>query len=379
MSAARAEAERIAHDVALPLRDRTDREARWPAEVLRALGDAGLLGLHVPVELGGLGLGLRALVATCEALGRVCPSSALCFGMHCVGTAVLAAKATPLHRERYLRAIARGEHLTTLAVSETGTGSHFYLPRTAASRDGDDVLLHGQKGFVTNGAHADSYVVSTIASDAADDPGRFSCHVVDADRPGLSWGPEWAGLGMRGNSSRTLQLEGARVPASSLLGAEGDQVWYVFEVIAPYFLCAMAGTYVGLAGGILDVAIEHLRGRRHAHSGERLADSPILQHRVAELWIAVNAPRALVHDAARRVDAGESDALVPVLASKAAVADAVTLVANEAMTLCGGVAYQENALLARFLRDARAAHVMSPTTDLLKLWGGRALLGLPLL
>lgn len=379
LEALRATAEEVARDVALPARDSVDRDARWPVETMRALADAGLLGLHAPRELGGHGAGLRALVATSEALGRVCPSSGMCFGMHSVGTAVLAAKATAHQRDHYLREIAQGRHVTTLALSEAGTGGHFYLPGARLRPDGDAFLIDGEKRFVTNGGHADSYVVSTVAAEQADDPGSFSCLVIDRDLPGMTWGPPWAGFGMRGNSSRTLRLDGVRVPGQNLLGAEGDQVWYVFEVVAPYFLMAMAGTYLGLAQAIFDHTVEHLRGRRHTHSGETLADAPVLQHRIAELWIALHSARQLVYEAARLGDAGDPTALIPILSSKAAVADMLTRMANDAMSLCGGIAYQDNALLARFLRDARAAPVMSPTTDLLKLWTGRSLLGLPML
>lgn len=368
----------VAHDVSLAFRDEVDRDHRWPRESMEALAKAGLMGLHVPRALGGHGLGYEALLVACESLGRVCPSSALCFGMHSVGTAVIAAKATEYHEERYLRAIARGQHITTLALSEKGTGSHFYLPQLSV-REGASFILQGEKTFVTNGGHADSYVVSTAAPSSAQDPGRFTCVVVDKDTPGIAWGPAWTGFGMRGNESRSMRLTESPVPRENLLGEVGDQIWYVFEVVAPYFLMAMSGTYLGLASAILDLTLEHLRTRAQSHSGESLADVPVLQHRVAEMWMAVESARQLAYNSARMADAGDPAALVSILSSKALIGDVVVDVANEAMTLGGGQAYMENSLLSRFLRDARAAHVMSPTTDLLKLWTGRALLGRPLL
>lgn len=374
-----AAAARVAATTAKATRDDVDRSQRWPRETLRSLGDAGLLGLHVPRSLGGSGLGLEALATACEALGAVCPSAALCFGMHSVGTAVLSAKATSAHVARYLEPIARGEHITTLALSEGGTGSHFYLPQTQVRRDGDDFVLDGAKSFVTNGAHADSFVVSTASPDADADPGRFTCFVVDRDTRGVSWGEPWRGFGMRGNESRQMILDGVRLPRGRLLGEVGDQLWYIFEVVAPYFLMAMAGTYVGLCRGILDETRRHLLRRTHDHAGQALADVQLLQHRYASLWMEVEAARALILTAARQADAGDPLALPAVLACKALVGDVVVRVANEAMTLGGGISYGEDSLLARFLRDARAAPVMSPTTDLLKTWCGRALLERPLL
>lgn len=379
LTGVRETADRVAREVAARYRDAVDQEARWPAETMGALAEAGLMGLHVHPSLGGRGEGLSGLVSACEALGKVCPTSGLCFGMHCVGTAVIAAKATPYQQEHYLRPISQGKHMTTLAVSERGTGSHFYLPQTSLHLDGAEYVLNGEKHFVTNGGYADSYVVSTVAAGPEAQGGEFSCVLVDRDLPGATWGPSWHGFGMRGNESRSLQLQEVRVPERNLLGEAGDQVWYIFEVVAPYFLMAMSGTYLGVAAAALEAAADHLRSRQYHHSGERLSQMPVLQHRLAEMWTAVHRTRAFVYEAARLGDAGAPEALVPILACKADVADMVATVTNEAMTLCGGAAYGENAFLARLLRDARAAHVMAPTTDMLKTWAGRALLGEPLL
>lgn len=376
-TAVKADFERIVDEVVAPNAASVDHDCRWPAESLAAFAATGLTGLQVPARLGGHGGGLGALLMATELIGAACPSTALCFGMHCVGTAVIAAKATPWQEEHYLRPIAAGEHLTTLALSESGSGAHFYLPATALSPDGNGFLVHGSKQFVTNGGHADSYVVSTLASDA--EAGDFSCLLIDADTPGLSWLAPWEGFGMRGNSSRGLRLDGARVDTRHLLGEQGDQVWYVFEVVAPYFLMAMAGTYLGVAQSALDAAGEHLRNRRYEHSGESLRDVETLQTRYAAMWMAVEKTRALVVEAARRGDAGDPDALPYILACKADAGDTAVQLANEAMTICGGAAYRENSRVAQMLRDARASHVMSPTTDLLRLWTGRSLLGLPLL
>jgi alkylation response protein AidB-like acyl-CoA dehydrogenase len=328
--------------------------------------------------MGGQGEGLFALGIATEVIGRACPSSALCFGMHCVGTAVVAAKATSDHQRRYLRPIAEGRHITSLALSEGGAGVHLYLPGTRLWLEGSQYRVEGSKQFVTNGGHADSYVVSTQASSPSDG-GDFSLLIVDKDAPGLTWQEPWRGLGMRGNASRGMELKSARVPRGNLLGEEGDQVWYVFEVVAPYFLMAMAGTYLGIAGAAVQVVGEHLRTRRYEHSGESLRHVALLQHRYAELWMEVEKTRALIYAAGRLGDLGDPSALPYILSCKAQAGETAVRVTNEAMTLAGGTAYRDNSLLGRLLRDARASHVMSPTTDMLKAWTGRALLGLPIL
>lgn len=369
----------VASSVVAPNAEQIDRDARWPAEAMRALGEAGLLGLHIDVELGGQGQGMYALALVTEELGRVCGSTALVYGMHCVGSKVIAVKATPEQADRYLRPIAAGDHVTSLALAEPGTGVHFYLPRTTFRRTDGNYVVNGAKSFITSGGHADSYVLSVVAEGFETDPGTFSCILLDRGGEGMSWGPPWDGFGMRGNSSRGLELDGAEVPAMNLLGAEGDETWYAFEVIAPYFIVAMASSYLGIAQSALDETVRHLRKRTYDHTGEHVGAADTVTHRLGELWGTVERSRRLLYHAARSADAQEPEARRAIFACKAEVVDAAVWVVNEAMTLTGGIGYGRYGTLGRALRDVRAGHVMSPTTDLLKTWLGRTVLDLPLL
>ena len=300
--------------------------------------------------------------------------------MHCVGTAVIAAKATAHQQHTYLEPIAAGKHITTLAVSETGTGVHFYFPQTPLiAVTENDYVINGTKSFVTNGGHADSYVVSTLGAGTDAEPDQFSCVLIDAHLPGINWGPEWDGLGMRGNSSRTLYLNDVHINGKNILGEKGDQLWYVFNVIAPYFLMAMSGTYLGIAEAALTEAKTILRSRTYSHSGMGLSQISILQHRLGTLWSKVERTRQLIYSAAQAADQNMPNATLSVLSAKAEVANCCVEVVNEVMTLAGGIGYQNNSSLGMLLRDARAAHVMAPTTDLLYTWIGRALLDQPIL
>ena len=368
----------VARDIS-PLAAETDRLARWPSHSFAALKQGGLMGLHVPRAAGGLEQGLFALAVVTESIGKGCASSAISYGMHCVGSAVIAAKATKHHTEKYLRPIARGEHITTLSLSESGSGAQFYFPETSLVREQESFRVNGTKQFVTNAEYADSYVVSTTASTSHLELGEFSCLVVDKGSPGMEFLEPWDGLGMRGNAARGLRMNDVRAPVANLLGEEGDQIWYAFEVVAPYFLIAMAGTYLGVAQAALDETMRHVKSRKHTTSGETLATLPYMQMQIAEMWSRVQRTRQWVYHAAEMGDRGSSPALPLILGSKAEAAETAVWVANEAMTLCGGIAYRENSALARLLRDARASHVMSPTTSMLRLWMGRSLLDKPLL
>lgn len=375
----RALAAQIAAEVLAPNAEAVDDGARWPAEGMRALADSGLLALHLPKHLGGHDLGTVALAAVTEELGKACSSTAMCFGMHSVAAKVLACRATPDQEERYLRPIAEGRHISSLALSEPGTGTFFFLPRVQMRDGGDVFIMDGEKSFVTSGGHADSYVISAVPPGAEIDPGAFTCLAVDAGTPGLEWQAPWNGFGMRGNSSRNVRLTGARVPKANLLGAEGDQIWYVFEVVAPYFVIAMSSVYVGIAQAALDHAIENLKTRRHVHTGETLSDAPLLWADVANAWIEIEATRQLVHHAARQVDAGDPAAPLSLFAAKAKVGKTVNEVTEIALRLSGGRGYSDTGRVSRLHRDARAASIMAPTTHLLQTWLGRSLLGLPLL
>ena len=370
----------VARDELAPEAAATDAEARWPESQMRALQASRLTGLVVPESAGGLGHGLLALLRVTEILGKACGSTAMCFGMHSVATAVIASKATRDQHDRFLVPIAAGEHLSTLALSEPGTGSHFYLPESQLMAEPDGELkLDGTKSFVTNAGHANSYVVSAVEPMGVHGLGRFSCLIVPAAQPGLTLGPPWDGLGMRGNSSRSLKLDGVRLSRSQLLGEEGDQIWYVFQVVAPYFLIAMAGTYLGIASAALETVTDHLRKRVYAHTGAPLSHSSVLQHRLGVLWAKLERTRCLAYHAAREGDGNAAGALAAICSAKAEVAEAGVEVANDALTLAGGIGFGRTSPLARHLRDLRAAHVMSPTTDLLRTWVGRELLGLPIL
>ena len=370
----------IATEVVAPEAESIDKNATWPEAGIRALQKAGLGGLTVPAELGGLGQGSFGVAQVCEILGQECASTAMCFGMHCVGSAVLSAKATHDQRERYLQPIIEGKHLTTLSLSESGTGSHFYVPHTQLEAVSKEMYrVTGEKTFVTNGGYADSYVISTVVADPDAPLGQFSCIVLNNNAEGINWGQPWNGLGMRGNSSRALKLEKVMVPRNDLLGEEGDEIWYVFQVVTPYFLMAMSGTYLGIASSALEIARNHLIKRHYSDSGSNLAQVEVLQHRLGSLWGMLERTRRLAYHAAASFDAGDPDALPAVFTTKAEVADCAVTMVNEVMTMTGGMSYREGSKLHQLLRDARAAHVMAPTTDMLRIWTGRTLLGQPIL
>lgn len=373
-------AREIARKELAPRAKEIDETGRWPEESIRTLQKAGLGGLVISPKHGGHGHGLLGVAKVCEILGQECASTAMCFGMHLVGSAVLSAKATAEQQKKFLVPIAQGKHLTTLSLSEPGTGANLYIPEAKLiPNENGGYVLNGTKSFVTNGGYADSYVVSAVIPDPGTPVGQFSCVVVPGESKGLEWKQSWEGIGMRGNASRSVKMNKLHIPQKNLLGEQGDQLWYVFEVIAPYFITAMAGVYLGIASAAINEAINHLKERSYTHSGTSLSHQPVVQHKLGTLWARVEGARQLVYSAAAKGDAGSSETSLSLFSAKAEISDCVVSVVNEVMTLMGGRAYAKNAKVARLLRDARASHVMAPTTDQLRTWTGRALLDVPLL
>ena len=372
LETARSKITEVAETIVRGQADKIDKNALWPEHSLCALQKAGVGGLTVPEKFGGLGGGLFSLVQATEILGQECGSVAMCFGMHCVASAVIAARATPAQVEQFLVPIVNGRHLTTLSLSEPGMGSHFYIPEMKMTEVAGRFVLNGSKSFVTNGSYADSYVASVVSADTAAPMGQFSMVVVPSRAGGIQWQEPWQGFGMRGNASSSANYENVEVASLKLLRRQGDQIWYVFEVVAPFFLMAMAGTYLGIAGAALSEAIAHLKSRTYTHSGTQLANVSVLQHRIGQLRSRLESARQLTYSAAQLGDISNPKALPALLSAKAEVSDCVTLVTNEVMSLMGGKGYMQDGRLCRFLRDARGAHLMSPTTDMLRTWTGRA-------
>ncbi|MBB6735578.1 acyl-CoA dehydrogenase family protein [Cohnella zeiphila] len=365
---------RIANETVAPLAAEIDRERRFPREGIEALGRAGLLGLLVPEQAGGLGGTVADLAAVTEVLAEACGSTAMCFLMHCCATAVVSAKATPEQQERYLRPIARGEKLGTLAFSETGTGAHFYSPEISAVHDNGEFVLNGRKSFVTNGDKADFLIVVTNAS--SPELG-LDMLIVDAGSPGARFDGVWEGIGLSGNNSISLRLDNVRVPQTALVGAEGDGMGLIFQVVAPTFILGVSGVNAGLARGAYRQALGHAQARKYA-DGRSLAEIQAIQFYLSDMFGAVESASLFVRNAAAKAVRGDEDAVLHVMQSKVIASEQAIRVTNLAMQVCGGQGYTRSLPVERYLRDARAGAVMAPTTEVLKEWVGKSVAGVPL-
>jgi alkylation response protein AidB-like acyl-CoA dehydrogenase len=364
--------ESIAQNIIAPAAAATDREARFPRAALDALGQAGLLGLLSAKDVGGMGLGLPEAVQVIERIARDCASTAMVVTMHYAGT-VLIEKYGP---QDVRQAIAAGRHLTTLAWSEAGSRSHFWAPLGTARADGTEhVLLDARKSMTTSAQEADSYVWSSRPLAAE---GISTLWLVDSRLAGLVSPQRFDGLGLRGNASAPVQADGVRIPLSARLGQDGAGYDIMTGDELPVFCTLIATASIGLAESAVQRATTHITSNSFAESGSNLAELPTIRAYLARARIQTDQARTLRDDTLAALAAGRADAMLRVLEVKASAAEAALDVTDTAMRICGGAAFRKELGIERLFRDARAASIMGPTSDVLYDFIGRALCGMPL-
>jgi alkylation response protein AidB-like acyl-CoA dehydrogenase len=368
---------RVIDEVVAPAAAEVDAGGTFPRQQVSALGAAGLLALTVPDDLGGGGAGLREAADVARELGSVCGSTAMIVTMHYAAVAALTAAGD----KETLTAIAAGGHLSTLAFSEKGSRSHFWVPLSSAALvgDGQAVRLDASKSWVTSAGLADSYVWSSrpLGGDAA--AGPMTLWLVPAGTAGLSVAGTFDGLGLRGNSSAPMTADGVTVPLAAMLGADGAGLDLALAAVLPVFLICSAAMSAGLLRRLADETAAHLGRTRLEHLGVSLAQQAAPRAQLARLRIEADRTWALVGEALTAVESGREDAQLLVLEVKAAAGEAAADAADLALTAGGGAAFRKESVVERLFRDSRAARVMAPTTDALYDFIGRALLGLPLL
>jgi alkylation response protein AidB-like acyl-CoA dehydrogenase len=348
-----------------------DAQARFPTAAVEAARKDGLLGLISTPDVGGHGLGPRAAAECVERIARECGSSAMVLTMHFAGAAVIEA-----HGPRDVReALARGEHLSTLAFSESGSRSHFWAPLGTARVDGDHAVLDARKSWVTSAHHADGYVWSSRPS-AGD--ALCSLWLMPRDASGLGATRGFDGLGLRGNDSCPVEAGGVRLSLANRLGEDGAGFDVMMQTVLPLFSVLVSAGSIGLMEAAVARTSEHAGGLVYEHLDSKLADLPTIRAYIARMRIETDKTRALWLDTLSALEQGRDDAMLRVLECKAASGEAATAVLDTAMRVCGGLAFRKDVGVERRFRDARASLVMAPTSDQLFDFIGRAVCGMEL-
>jgi alkylation response protein AidB-like acyl-CoA dehydrogenase len=373
-------AQEIANRVLAPSAGQNDKVGRFSTEAVESLGKSELLGLMLPVDVGGSGLGPRTFAAVAATLAEADASVAMVYLMHILGAATISAArpsaaqaVTPILRE-----IGVGRHLSTLAFSEAGSRSHFWAPVSRARRNGNGVRISAKKSWVTSAGHAQSYVVSSLAPEGMG-PTDSTLYVLPAETRGLSVVAPWDGLGLRANASAPIALEDCHIPSHFQLTDDGAGFQAMLNVVLPLFSLGTAAVALGLCRAAVAATATHLKSAKFEHLGESLGESlPTLRAQLAAMQIDTDGLSARIDDLIGHLEKPRETTMLRVLETKAAAGEAAISVTSTAMRVCGGAAFSKHLSIERLFRDSHAGAVMAPTGDVLREFIGKSLLGIPL-
>lgn len=347
-----------------PVVDEAERAGRPPEHLWKEMGQAGLLGLLTPAEHGGsAGTGGESLAVAilAEELSRASGGIAV----SALVSAYMAAPhlvryGTAEQQERWVPALAGGEAIAAIAVTEPGAGSDVAGITTRARRTEAGWRLDGRKMYITNAGLADVVVVGATTDPGARHRG-ITTFVLPADTPGLSFGAPLEKLGWHASDTREVVLDGVELPADAVLGGEGRGFYQIMEAfqLERVVLAAMG---LGHAAEALDEVVEWLRAREVA--GEPLTARQTIRHRVAAMEVELEAARVLTERAAVRLDEGHPDAARSVAVAKYHAAKAAAWIVDEALQLFGGAGYLEETPVARHYRDVRILRIGGGTDEI---------------
>jgi alkylation response protein AidB-like acyl-CoA dehydrogenase len=345
--------------------DAGGKESLFTREQWRTLGDLGLLGLCLPTECGGGGLGALETAGLVEAFGRACNRTGLVFA----ASAHLFACAVPIAdfgsdtlKGRLLPGLARGDLVAGNAMTETEAGSDVsHLATTAEPVDGG-WLLNGEKSFVSNGPAADVFVTYATTDPAAGHLG-VTGFVVERDTPGLTVGEPFDKFGLAACPASWVSFEQSFVPAENVLGGEGTGGAIFQHSMGWERACLFAG-YLGLMDRMIEQCVAHVHSRRQF--GHRLADFQAVANRLVEMKLRAESARLLLYRACWSMDQGQPSVLQIAL-SKLAVSESALAGAVDAMHVFGARGYLSESGIATYLRDTIPSTIFSGTSDIQRL------------
>ncbi|RMD91400.1 MAG: acyl-CoA dehydrogenase [Calditrichaeota bacterium] len=348
-----------------------DIQERFPDEQVRKMAELGFLGIEVDPKYGGGGMDTISYVILMEELSRVDASagvicsvnnSLFCYGLEKFGTEA--------QKQKYLVPTAKGEKLGAFALSEPSTGSDASNLQTTAVRQGNEWVLNGTKNFITNGAHAEHFLVFATEDKSAGYKG-VRCLLVERSAPGFKVGKKEKKLGIRSSDTVSLIFDNCRVPLENLLG-EPQHGFRIALSILDAGRIGIAAQALGIAVGAFDAAVQYAKERQQF--GQRLANFQAIQFMLAEMDTRIQAARLLIYDAALRKDRGEN---FEAAASRAKLyaSETAMFCADRAVQIHGGYGYIRDYPVERYLRDAKITEIYEGTSEIQKLVIARNIIG----
>ena len=360
---------RFAQDRIAPRAAEIDATNTFPMELWREFGELGLLGITVPEEFGGADMGYVAHCVAIEEISRASASVGLSYGAHsnlCVNQ--IKRNGSAAQKAKYLPKLVSGEHVGALAMSEPGAGSDVVSMKLRAEKRNDRFVLNGNKMWITNGPDADTLVVYA-KTDPAAGPKGITAFLIEKDFTGFSTAQKLDKLGMRGSNTCELVFEDCEVPFENILGEEGGGVKVLMSGL-DYERVVLAAGPLGIMAACLDVVVPYVHEREQF--GRPIGTFQLMQGKLADMYVTMNACRAYVYSVAAACDRGETsrkDAAGCILYA----AEKATQVALEAIQALGGNGYINDYPTGRLLRDAKLYEIGAGTSEIRRMLIGREL------
>ena len=342
-----------------PKAQATDEAGCWPADNVQKLSELGMMGIPVPEEYGGLGLGFLTWAAVGEELSRGCTTTGAVFGAHVLAVFPIMSFGTEEQKQKYLAPLASGEHIGAFGLTEPGAGSDAGAVSTKAELDGDHYLLNGSKIFISNGGEAETYVI--IASTNPKRGARgLSAFILEKGTPGFEFGRDEKKMAFPSLPNRELIFTDCRVPKENLLGREGAGFLVAMRTLGVGRI-GMAIGAVGLARAALEAAVPYSRQRYQF--GKPISSFQAIQFMLADMATEVDAARLLTWRAAWLKDQGKpfekEAAMAKVYASEAAMR-----VTTKAVQVFGGYGYTREFPVERYMREAKLFEIVEGTSEI---------------
>ncbi|SDX81124.1 acyl-CoA dehydrogenase [Salimicrobium album] len=341
--------------------ERMEAEDRFPIEVVKKMGELGLMGIPIPEEYGGSEMDFTSYIIAINELSKVSATVGVILSVHTsVGTNPILYFGTEEQKKKYIPKLASGEYLGAFALTEPGAGSDAASLKTKAVRDGDSYILNGSKAYITNAEAADTFIVFARTNPEESRSKGISAFIVEKDTPGFTVGKVERKMGLHGSSTCAINFEQCRIPKENLLGEEGKG----FDV-------AMANLNTGRIGiaaqalGIAQASLEHAVGyaKEREQFGKPIAKHQGLSFKLSDMATDVEAAKLLVYEAARLQQAqqpcGKAVSMAKLYASRAAVNTSI-----EAVQVYGGYGYTEDYPVERFFRDAKVCEIYEGTSEI---------------
>ena len=354
---------RFAEEKIIPVASEWDKEHRWPGELLKMMGDMGLMGMPVPQEYGGAGTDYLSYTIAVEEMARAWGSLSLIMAVHTsVATLPLYYFGTPDQKDRFLIPLAQGKMIGAFALTEPEAGSDVSGVKTTAVRDGDHYILNGSKIFITNGSRAGTIIVLAVTDKDAGSKG-FSTFIVEKGMEGFTLGVDEDKLGMHSSVTSELVFNDVKIPIENLLGAEGGGLRIALSALDGGRM-GVASQAVGIARAALEESIKYAGERQQF--GRPINRFQAISFMLADMATEIDAARALVYRVAVMKDRGlrfsKEAAMAKLYASGVAVR-----ATTRAIQVHGGYGYIADYPVERFFRDAKGTEIYEGTSEIMRL------------